>query len=61
MHPAQGADEVRVVVGPELREKHQALVIEREEAIRDSEFAIASGRRLLKRLSKYRSGFLPRR
>jgi hypothetical protein len=38
----------------ELSEKHQALVVEREEAIRNSDFAIASSRRLLRRLDEVR-------
>jgi len=38
----------------ELTEKHQALTIAREEAIRDSYFAIAGSRRLLMRLDEVR-------
>jgi hypothetical protein len=39
----------------ELSAKRQALVIEREEVIKDSGFAIANSRRLLKQLDEARS------
>jgi len=39
----------------ELSAKRQALVIEREEVIKDSAFAIANSRRLLKQLDEARS------
>lgn len=40
----------------DLRDHHQALVIEREEAIQSSKWMIASSRRLLRRLDAMKTG-----
>ena len=44
------------VITAELRERNQAIVIECEEAIRDSKWAIASSQRLLELLGEIKKG-----